>query len=66
METEGNNTPIGIDLGTTNSGVARLERGQPQMILSETGDYTVPSVVAFTEDRRLVGAAALDQAGDNP
>ncbi len=58
--------PLGIDLGTTNSGVARLDRGQPQMILSESGAYTVPSVVSFTKDVRLVGKDALDQAGENP
>ncbi len=66
MATNDDKTPIGIDLGTTSSGVARLERGQLQMLLSETGDYTIPSVVSFTKDRRLVGAAALEQAGENP
>ncbi len=66
MAASGDDKPIGIDLGTTTSGIARLERGQPEMILSETREYTIPSVVGFTANERLVGRAAFDQAGENP
>uniref|UniRef100_A0A5K3FXU8 Hsp70 family protein n=1 Tax=Mesocestoides corti TaxID=53468 RepID=A0A5K3FXU8_MESCO len=58
--------PLGIDLGTTNSGIAYLERGQPVMIANELGHYTIPSVVSFTDTERLVGDAAANQAGCNP
>jgi molecular chaperone DnaK len=47
---------IGIDLGTTNSCVAVMEGGVPQVIPSQDGSRTTPSVVAFTDGReRAVG-----------
>ncbi len=58
---------IGIDLGTTNSVVAVMEGGQPDVILNLEGSRTTPSVVAFTGDgSRLVGAPAKRQAVTNP
>ncbi len=58
---------IGIDLGTTNSVVAVMEGGEPQVIPNLEGSRTTPSVVAFTgEDHRLVGASAKRQAVTNP
>ena len=38
---------VGIDLGTTNSAVAMVEGGVPQIIPSSEGERTTPSVVAF-------------------
>ena len=58
---------IGIDLGTTNSCVAILESGDPQVIANAEGSRTTPSVVAFTrEGERLVGQIAKRQAVTNP
>ena len=57
---------IGIDLGTTNSCVAIVEGGTPQVIPNKGGYKTTPSVVAITESgRRLVGQMAKRQAITN-
>ena len=58
---------IGIDLGTTNSVVAVMEGGEPNVIPNAEGARTTPSVVAFTKDgNRLVGQVAKRQAVTNP
>ena len=58
---------IGIDLGTTNSVVAVMEGGEPQVITNLEGARTTPSVVGFQNDgSRLVGAPAKRQAVTNP
>src|SRR5918999_256347 len=58
---------IGIDLGTTNSCMAVLEGGEPNVIPNAEGGRTTPSVVAFTKDgQRLVGAPARRQQVTNP
>jgi molecular chaperone DnaK len=52
---------IGIDLGTTNSEVAVIEAGKPQ-VLSEDGDPILPSVVGLDpQGKLLVGRAARNQ-----
>jgi molecular chaperone DnaK len=58
---------VGIDLGTTNSVVAVLEGGRPQVIANAEGSRTTPSVVGFTRDQELlVGQAARRQLVLNP
>ncbi|MEF8859107.1 MAG: molecular chaperone DnaK [Halolamina sp.] len=61
------NKILGIDLGTTNSAMAVMEGGDPEIIVNSEGDRTTPSVVAFSEDdERLVGKPAKNQAIQNP
>ncbi|MBM3138934.1 MAG: molecular chaperone DnaK [Chloroflexi bacterium] len=58
---------IGIDLGTTNSCMAVMEGGEPQVIPNVEGGRTTPSVVAINKDgERLVGTVAKRQAVTNP
>jgi len=58
---------IGIDLGTTNSVVAVMEGGEPQVITNAEGGRTTPSVVGFPKTgERLVGQVAKRQAITNP
>jgi molecular chaperone DnaK len=56
---------IGIDLGTTNSCVAIMDGSQPRIIENSEGARTTPSIVAFTDNERLVGQAAKRQAVTN-
>src|ERR671936_2377256 len=58
---------IGIDLGTTNSVVAAMEGGEPQVITNAEGGRITPSVVGFAKSgERLVGQVAKRQAITNP
>ncbi|MGH1354164.1 MAG: molecular chaperone DnaK [Thalassovita sp.] len=56
---------IGIDLGTTNSCVAIMDGAQPKVIENSEGARTTPSIVAFTDNERLVGQPAKRQAVTN-
>ncbi len=60
------NKVIGIDLGTTNSCFAVMEGGESKVLENSEGARTTPSIVAFTDNERLVGAAAKRQAVTNP
>merc|ERR1712232_651328 len=58
---------IGIDLGTTNSVVAVMEGGKPDVITNSDGQRTTPSDVAYTKKGDLlVGQIAKRQAVINP
>ena len=57
---------IGIDLGTTNSCVSIMDGSQPRVIENAEGARTTPSIVAFTDEERLVGQPAKRQAVTNP
>ncbi|MBP9852529.1 MAG: molecular chaperone DnaK [Patescibacteria group bacterium] len=57
---------IGIDLGTTNSAVAYMASGKPEVIANAEGNRTTPSVVAVTKKgERLVGQVAQRQRVTN-
>ena len=58
---------LGIDLGTTNSAIAIMRGGEPQILENAEGARTTPSVVAVSKTgERLVGLIARRQAVTNP
>jgi molecular chaperone DnaK len=58
---------IGIDLGTTNSAMAAMQSGKPDIIANSEGNRTTPSVVAINKNgERLVGQVANRQRVTNP
>ncbi|HYF12886.1 MAG TPA: molecular chaperone DnaK [Candidatus Paceibacterota bacterium] len=58
---------LGIDLGTTNSAMAVMRGGEPQILENAEGARTTPSVVAISKTgERLVGLIARRQGVTNP
>ena len=58
---------LGIDLGTTNSAMAVVVGGKPEIVENKEGNRTTPSVVAISKTgERLVGLLAKRQAVTNP
>ena len=60
------NKVIGIDLGTTNSCFAVMDGSEAKVLENSEGARTTPSMVAFTDNERLVGFPAKRQAVTNP
>ena len=57
---------VGIDLGTTNSAIAVIRDGVPEVVKNRHGQLTTPSAVAFLEGGDvLVGEDALVQSSRN-
>lgn len=58
---------FGIDLGTSNSLIARLQDGRPQAIPNAIGQVLTPSVVSVDRDGTvLVGQSAKERLVTNP
>lgn len=62
---------LGIDLGTTNSAVAVIEDGHPQLLRNTQGEFLTPSVVRFppADDQRTepyVGQEAINAEKQHP
>lgn len=57
---------VGIDLGTTNSVVAFVQAGKPEVITSKEGSRLIPSVVAVDNTSEIVGITAKNQMVTNP
>src|SRR3989344_99663 len=58
---------LGIDLGTTNSAMAVVKGGEPEIIENAEGARTTPAVVAIGKTaERLVGLPAKRQGVTNP
>ncbi len=58
---------VGIDLGTTNSVVAVIDRdGAPRILTTEHGSTTLPSLVWFSSHGPVVGEAALEGLEHSP
>ncbi|MGC8492540.1 MAG: Hsp70 family protein [Syntrophobacteraceae bacterium] len=51
-------TVVGIDLGTTNSLIACIRKGNPEIIPNDRGSRMTPSVVSFRDGRVVVGELA--------
>lgn len=63
------NKVIGIDLGTTNSAMALVQGGDPDIITNKEGQRTTPSVISLSVDDTkevLVGISAKNQMVTNP
>jgi L1 cell adhesion molecule like protein len=57
---------VGIDLGTCYSAVAVYRHNAVEIIANSTGNRITPSIVAFTDEERLIGNSAQNQISMNP
>lgn len=56
----------GIDLGTTNSVIAKWDNDNAKVLKNEHGQTTMPSCVGFTNSGVLIGNSASKQRIENP
>jgi len=56
---------VGIDLGTTNSLVATVINGSTEVLVDESGQKLLPSVVRYTKDGVIVGEEAKKFASED-
>src|SRR6202030_1219477 len=58
---------FGIDLGTTNSLIAKFDKGTVEVFKNPNGfKETLPSIVGFRNDRTIVGEQARTYAEKDP
>ena len=58
---------VGIDLGTTNSLVATVRNGSPEVLVDEQGEKLLPSVVRYLENGEVeVGEEARLKSSEDP
>ena len=57
---------VGIDLGTTNSLVATVRHGFPEVLRDEQGRAIVPSVVHYSSEQTIVGIDAQAHQSSDP
>ena len=56
----------GIDLGTTNSTICRMEYGEPKIIRTDSGMETMPSCVSFKKGGAIrIGQSAYEDLGND-
>ena len=51
---------LGIDIGTSFSSMAVIEKGLPRILRNSEGKRSTPSVIYFDKDRIIVGDEALE------
>jgi len=56
---------IGIDVGSYKTVLACVKQRGIEIVLSETSEKVTPTVAAYTEQERVIGASAVNQQKRN-
>jgi molecular chaperone DnaK (HSP70) len=56
---------IGIDIGSMESILGAVRKGTIEIINSDFSNKQTPTVVAYTDDERLIGESAINQLNKN-